>query len=104
VRRLFRFIDWMMDLPPALQQSFTREVFQYEEVKGMPFITSVERDGIRAGLLQGIEVSLDIKFGADGLKLLPEIRKIQDHEKLAAVLHTIRSAATPEEVRRAWSP
>jgi hypothetical protein len=79
------------------------DVFQYEEAKGMPFITSVERDGIIAGLLQGIEVRLAIKFGAEGLKLLPEIRKIQDHEKLAAILHTIKAAATPEEVRRACS-
>jgi hypothetical protein len=68
----------------------------------MPFITIVERIGIEKGLLEGFEACLTLKFGAEGLELMPEVREIQDHELLRAVLNAIKTAATPEELRRVW--
>ncbi len=59
--------------------------------------------GVVKGLLKGIEVSLEVKFGAEGLELLPEIRELQDHEVLDAVLEAIKTAATPDAVRRVWT-
>jgi hypothetical protein len=107
VRELFRLIDWLMDLPPALGALFWGEVKQIQEDKKMPFITTPERigmeEGLKKGLLKGIEVSLEMKFGAAGLQLLPEIRQLQDAGMLEAVLEAIKTASTPEEVRRAWS-
>jgi hypothetical protein len=104
VRQLFRFIDWMMDLPKTLDKLFWQEIHQYEEEKRMPFITTPERLAREECLLLGIELSLDLKFGAEGLKLLPEIRSLEDHEVFQAVLQAIRTAATPEELRRVWAP
>jgi hypothetical protein len=104
VRQLIRFIDWLMDLPPALEKLFQEEIHRYEEEKRMPYITSFERAAIRKGLLAGIEVSLELKFGAEGLKLLPEIRQLEDHEVLQAVLEAIKTATTPDELRRVWAP
>ncbi|HEV3255256.1 MAG TPA: hypothetical protein VG013_00115 [Gemmataceae bacterium] len=69
----------------------------------MPFLTTPERLGLKKGLLQGIEVSLEVKFGAEGLRLLPEIRQLYDHEVLQAVLEAIKTAATPEDLRRVWA-
>jgi hypothetical protein len=103
VRQLFGFIDWMMDLPKALNNLFWDEVAQYEKEKHMPFMTTPERIGLEKGLLRGIEVSLDVKFGAEGLQLLPEIRQIQDHEVLERVLEGIRTATTLAEVRQVWT-
>lgn len=40
----------------------------------MPFVTTPERVGRRAGIRRGIEVVLRLRFGEDGLKLMPEIR------------------------------
>jgi hypothetical protein len=54
-------------------------------------------------LLMGIEVSLEIKFGEEGLKLMPELRALEDHELLEAVLKAIRTAASPEDLRRIWA-
>ena len=48
----------------------------------------------RASLLTGIEVALDLKFGATGLALLPEIRAIRDVAVLQRMLTAIRSAAS----------
>jgi len=103
VRQLFRFIDWLMDLPQGLEETFWQEVHQYEEEKHMPFLTTPERIGLKKGLLQGIEVSLEVKFGAEGLKLLPEISQLHDHEVLRAVLQAIKTAATPDELRWVWA-
>ncbi|GEM_PF-38211 len=52
---LFKFIDWLMALPPELEQSFEDNIAQYEEEQNMPYITSAERIGIKKGMQQGIE-------------------------------------------------
>jgi hypothetical protein len=75
----------------------------YRQEKHMPFITIAERVGMEKGLLRGLEVALRIKFGDEGLKLMPELRELQDHELLSAVLAAIRTAASPEELRRVWT-
>jgi hypothetical protein len=89
----------------------------------MPFITIAERVGIEKGfeigfaigfeigrkqgllegLLQGIETCLELKFGAEGLELMPELREIPDHELLRVVLRAIPAAASPEALRRVWT-
>ena len=70
----------------------------------MPFITIAERVGMEKGLLKGIEVSLKLKFGEEGLPLLPEIRALQDHELLEEVLEAIATANSPDDLRRVWAP
>jgi hypothetical protein len=102
VRELFRVIDWMMELPPPLSDVFWQELTQIQEEKRMPFITSVERIGLRTGLREGIESMLEIRFGAEGLGLMPEIRAIYEEDKLRAILQSIKTAASPEDVRRIW--
>jgi hypothetical protein len=73
----------------------------------MPFITITERIGIEKGLLEGllkgVEVGLKIKFGAEGLELMPELREIQDHVMLGKILDAIETAASPEALRRVWT-
>jgi hypothetical protein len=110
VRQLFRFIDWIMEIPEALDRLFWQEITIYDQDKHMPFITIAERVGIEKGkeqgllegLLQGIETCLELKFGAEGLELMPELRAIPDHELLGAVLRAIPAAASPEALRRVW--
>jgi hypothetical protein len=104
VRQLFRFIDWLMDLPISLDRLFLQELTQYEEENRMPFMTTPERIGRIDSLLEGIEVALEIKFGAEGLRLLAEIRGIEDVPALQTVLQAIKTAATPDDLRRVWMP
>ncbi|MCC5599057.1 cytosolic protein [Nostoc favosum] len=99
---LFRFIDWVMRLPEELENSFWQEVTQYEEEKKMPYITSVEKRGIREGLLQGLEIALELKFGNEGLTILPEIVQIQNVEILRAILTSIKTVNTLEELRQIY--
>jgi hypothetical protein len=73
----------------------------------MPFLTTPERLGLEKGrlegLLKGIELGLELKFGAEGLALMPELRTL-DHEMLEAVFDAIKPAASPDELRRIWAP
>lgn len=73
----------------------------------MPYLFPAEQSarekGLVQGLLTGIEVALDIKFGNDGLKLLPEIREVTDVEKLKAIQQAIKTAEKPEDLRSFWS-
>jgi hypothetical protein len=103
VRRLFRFIDWMMDLPSTLDKLFWEEIRLYEEGHHMPFMTTPERIGRTEGLLEGIEQCLELKFGEAGLQLMPEVLQLTDVEQLRAVLQAIKSAANPEALRRVWT-
>ena len=48
---LFRFIDWLLVLPVALEQAFWQELLQFEEEKHMPYVTSVEQRGFEQGQL-----------------------------------------------------
>ena len=131
VRQLFRFIDWMMDLPKPLETLFWQDVQRYEEEKRMPYVTSVERmamekgmeegiekgiekgmekgraeglrEGIEKGLLEGVERCLKLKFGDAGLQLMQEIRRIADIEVLRATLQAIETADSLDDLRRLWS-
>ena len=68
----------------------------------MPFMTFFERVGMEKGLLEGIEVALHLKFGDEGLKLMPELRELQDHVLLEKILWAIEPAASPQDLRRKW--
>jgi hypothetical protein len=46
ILNLFRFIDWMLELPAGLKQAFRDELEQYEREKQMPYVTSIEQMGI----------------------------------------------------------
>ncbi|MFQ5343168.1 MAG: cytosolic protein, partial [Anaerolineae bacterium] len=127
VVNLFRFIDWVMRLPEGLEEGFWREMREYEEVRRMPYITSVERigikkgieqgiqqgiqqgrqqgiqQGIREGLLAGIELGLELKFGSQGLRLLPEVYKIEDVDVLRAIHEGLKTVTTVEGLRRVYA-
>jgi hypothetical protein len=107
VRQLFRFIDWMMELPEALTHLFREELDQLEKEKTMPYVSSVERLGIAEGLRKGIEALLRVRFGEEGLKLLPEIKALSDVlpsmealvTSLEALLSKAETAQDLQEVR-----
>ena len=57
---------------------------------------------MRLGLVQGITLGLDLKFGAEGLRLLPEIRKIEDIDVLTAIQEALKTVTTIDELRRVY--
>jgi predicted transposase YdaD len=51
--KLFRFLDWILELPEGLKQEFKSDLKRYEQEKQMPYITSIERMGIEEGRKEG---------------------------------------------------
>jgi hypothetical protein len=118
ILNLFRFIDWVMGLPEALEEALWHEIVEYEEAKRMPYVTSGERIGMRKGMEQGIQqgieqgrrqglfdgitLGLELRWGADGLRLLPEIGPIEDVHMLRAIHEGLKRVSTPEELRQIY--
>jgi hypothetical protein len=103
IRQLFRFIDWVMELPEPQALAFEQEVSAYEKEKAMPYVTSIERHGIekgeRKGLLAGIKAGLKIKFGTAGLACMRSVRKVEELKTLESLLNAIERTATVAEFR-----
>ena len=92
----------------------------------MPFITTAERigiekglkqgleqglqqgfkqgreEGIRQGLLKAIELGLELKFGAKGLHLLTEIKKIKNINILENISNAIKTANNINDIRKIY--
>ena len=60
------------------------------------------QQGIRQGVLDAIAFGLDLRFGAEGLRLLPEIATLPSLSLLRAVQEHLKTAQTPEELRRIY--
>ena len=52
--------------------------------------------------LDGVEMVLDNKFGIEGIRLLPEIRKVKDLDIQKSIRAALRSAKNVEELRSVY--
>lgn len=108
IRRMFRLIDWFLDLPVELQQQLRVDMHAFEQERKMPYITSNERlakeegraEGLVNGLIDGAEVCLRLKFGSLGQALADELRTRRPGVELVeAVLKAVESARSVDELR-----
>jgi hypothetical protein len=53
IRNLYRFIDWVMILPKALETEFWQEFKLFEQERTMSYITTGERIGYERGKEEG---------------------------------------------------
>lgn len=91
---LFKFIDWIMNLPPQLQEQLDQEVYDYERSKFMPYVTNIERRGIQKGLEQGRQEgllaeaqtsvidNLEVRFGTVPESIVNTINQMTDRARL----------------------
>ncbi|MBD1906727.1 hypothetical protein NDI37_14920 [Funiculus sociatus GB2-A5] len=71
-----------------------RESPWYQEI-----IREGQQLGMQQGMLSGIELALELKFGNEGLQLMPEISNIQDVERLKAIAQAIKTVNSLDELR-----
>ena len=58
------------------------------------------QEGIQEGLREAIELGLKLKFGVEGLKLLPEVESIKDIKALKALKEAIEVGKSLEEIEQ----
>ncbi|HFE65835.1 MAG TPA: hypothetical protein ENJ93_01115 [Chloroflexi bacterium] len=91
---LFRFIAWVMALPPELEDQFMNDVIAYEKEENIPYMAPFElkafQEGMEQGMEQGVEqgmergaqqmllAALDIRFGPLSEELMERVQEIKD--------------------------
>jgi predicted transposase YdaD len=50
---LYRFIDWVMILPEAVEKEFWQELQTFEEERKVTYVTNAERFGFERGIQEG---------------------------------------------------
>jgi hypothetical protein len=67
ILNLYRFIDWLLELPEGLELEFQQEIAQFEQERQMTYISSIERMAEQKGRQQErreeVESLLRVKFG-----------------------------------------
>jgi hypothetical protein len=107
VRQLFRLIDWLMELPAELQEEFRQDLYEFEQERHMPYVTSIERlakkegrrEGARAELLGTIRVVLRDKFGPAGVRLMGRVRAVHELPRLRILARTLIKADSLQAFR-----
>ncbi|MEM7131993.1 MAG: cytosolic protein [Chloroflexota bacterium] len=103
IQTLYRFIDWVLRLPKALEEGFWQQVQSYEEEQKMAYVTYAERRGIEQGIEQGAkilrEMLLEILAFNNSL-ITEQFEYIEEHlEKIAEleVLKELNSLALTDK-------
>lgn len=109
VLSLYRYIDWLMALPPVLEQKLNQTIGEYEETNKMTFMIYRERKGYERGLERGLLQNaretvvelLQVRFGELPETLVEAIMVLDERPRLK-VLHrmaiTIDSVAAFEQL------
>ncbi len=67
-----------------------------------PWYNEILNQGEIKGLISGIELGLELKFGSQGLQLMSEISQIKNIEALTAIREGIRTKNNLEEIRQIY--
>jgi hypothetical protein len=81
---LYRFIDWVLTLPPELEAAFRDDLETYERGKNMPYISAIEKMGEARGEAKGklegklelISLLLAHQVGAISAETAEELKKL----------------------------
>ena len=92
---LFRFIDWIMDLPEKEERLFRGQLVRFEEEKHMRYITSIERYGMLKISREAVSDALRIRFKRIPRHIAGMIRSIEDLDDLKMLL---KSAITTPDI------
>lgn len=81
------------DMAVLRESPWYQEILREGEARG-------KAEGRREELFSGIELALDIKFGNNGLELMPIITQISDLQRLKAIQQAIKNVNSTEELRK----
>ncbi len=85
------------DMTVLRDSPWYQEILQEGEIRGE---IRGEKRGKLEQMLSNIEMTLEMKFGSDGLQLMSQISPISDLESLKAILRSAIAANTVEELQQ----
>ncbi|AFZ29232.1 hypothetical protein Glo7428_0640 [Gloeocapsa sp. PCC 7428] len=94
----------------VIESRLVQEIMRWDMavLRESPWYQEIEQRGVERGrrenILSNIEMSLEVKFGSEGLELMPQITQISDLEQLKEILRNIIVANTIVELRDALLP
>ncbi len=98
LRYIFHTVEEMgvEELKPIVAENLSSEKGEWV----MTLAEKIKNEGIQQGLLEGIAALIEIKFGQSGLKLLPEIGKIANTDRLRQIKEVIKAAREVQELEK----
>jgi flagellar biosynthesis/type III secretory pathway protein FliH len=60
------------------------------------------QQGVKEGLLKAIRLGLELRFGSEGLRIFPDIRKIEDADVLDTISEAVKSAESIGALERIY--
>ncbi len=85
------------DMAVLTESPWYQQILREGEARGRQ---EGQQEGRREEMLSGIELGLEIKFGTQGLQLMPEISQISDLNRLKAIQRGILTSNTLSEFRQ----
>jgi hypothetical protein len=85
---LFRFIDWIMDLPEKEERLFKEQLVLFEEEKHMQYVTSIERLGRLDGQKEGKKEGM-LKISREAVSDVLRIRFKRIPKDVAGMIRSI---------------
>lgn len=102
--RLFRLVDWLLQLEPPQSLQFLEKLANYEKEDKVPYISTVEQMGIQKGLEKGLEQGrrtvldiLETRFGQTAGPFEEELRGIGELDRLRHLAVEAVKAQSPED-------
>jgi hypothetical protein len=116
---IYKFIDWMMGLPAAMETKIIEKLKSIEEKKEMAYITTAERIGMKRGIKQGVKQGIEkgiekslpavhqaiaaiieIKFGEAGQPLRKRAYRKRDLKALQRLTEKLKHAQSLSEAKK----
>lgn len=90
----------------VLESALIQEIMRWDMtvLRESPWYQEILREGEARGevrgILSSIEINLELKFGDNGLQLMPQINQINDLERLKTILRNVVTANNIEELQQ----
>ncbi|MCI0617689.1 cytosolic protein [bacterium] len=112
---VYKFVDWIIELPEELDTEIFEEIQIIEETTQMPHITSAERIGMKRGMEKGIEKGIEksipalhqgiatiieIRFGEAGRMLSDRAARLRNLDSLQKLMLELKNADDLSDAER----
>jgi predicted transposase YdaD len=101
ILNLFRFIDWILELPEDLKRSFRDELEAYERENQMPYVTSIEQMAEAKGEARGEAKGDERRRQLIALKMIQENIPLETIARITELtieqLQQLRSSDTTDQ-------